>query len=708
MCGITVVHDGHRVHSIRGDAKDAFSGGHVCPKVMALRDLHEDPDRLKQPIRRTADGWETIGWDTALDYVASELRRIRMEQGRDAIGIYYGNPTGHNHGAMIFLQAFFAAVGSRNRFSASSVDQLPQMVVAKEMFGHPALLPIPDLERTDYLVIMGGNPCVSMGSIMSAGDIRGRLSRLRSRGGTVVVIDPRRTETARVADRHLFIRPGTDALLLLGILHVIFEEGLSKPGPLAGDIKDLDIVRSLVSRYDPASVSGPTGVETEAIGRLAREFAKARTAVWYGRMGTSTNAVASLNHWLINLINLVTGRLDAPGGVMFTTPAADIVGLDMALKRMRRRRRSKTRRSRVRGLPAFLGEWPVATLADEILSPGEGQIRAMVTFAGNPVLATPNGRRLDEALTSLDFMVAIDFYLNETTRHANVILPPTVPLERDHFDLLFHTVSIRNTVKYSPALFEPGPDQRHDWEILRDLSIRLGLDGSLISKLVRRPLARIRPEHVVDVLLRIGRYGALARPLGPRLTLKKLLNHPHGLDLGPNRPTLRERLMHADGKVHAAPKLLLDELPRIDAIGARAGLLLFGRRDLRSKNSWLHNCERLVKGKDRCTAQLHPLDAHALGIEGGMRVEVASRVGSIELVAEVTEDVCPGTVCVPHGWGHARPGTRMRVAEAHAGVSVNDIVDEREVDAVSGTSVLNGLEVRVLPARVEGNVDEPT
>lgn len=444
-------------------------------------------------------------------------------------------------------------------------------------------------------------------------------------------------------------------------------------------------------------------MDEATIRQLARDFATAPRAVWYGRVGTSTQSFASLTHWLINLVNLLTGRLDTPGGGMFTKPAADLVGLDRAAKQLRWRRRgpSQQRRSRVRGLPGFFGEWPVATLADEILTPGQGQIRGMVTFAGNPVLSTPNGRRLDEALSSLDFMVAIDFYLNETTRHANIILPPTVPLERDHFDLLFHTVAIRNTVKYAPAVFEPGPDQRHDWEILRDLALRLGPVQTPWFRLVARPLRRIRPEHVVDVALRIGPYGALAKPFGPRLTLAKLRRFPHGLDLGAHQPLLLERLMHADQNVHAAPKLLVDDVARLEREQVRAieekerRLLLFGRRDIRSKNSWLHNCERLVKGKNRCTAQLHPEDAHARNIESGDTVEISSRVGTIELPAEITEDVCPGTVCVPHGWGHAREGTRMGVAEGRAGVSVNDVVDDEMVDEVSGTSVLNGLAVEV-------------
>ena len=698
MCGLVLETDGGRVVSTRGDAEDPFSRGHICPKGVALGDVHADPDRLRQPMRRTASGWQAIPWDEALDEAAARLRAVQREHGRDAVAVYQGNPTVHNYGTLLYAPGFVRALGTRNRFSATSVDQLPHHVAAYHMFGHQLLIPIPDLDRTDFFLVLGANPAVSNGSLMSAPDAAGRIKAVRRRGGTVVVIDPRRTETAALADRHHFIRPGTDALLLLALLHAVFAEGLEKPGRLAELTDGLDDVRALVADFPPERAAPPTGIAAEEIRALARAFATAPSAVCYGRCGVSTQEFGGLAHWLINLLNLVTGNLDRPGGAMFTRPAVDV------LKQTRRGSVGRFR-SRVRGLPEFSGELPVATLAEEILTPGPGQVRAMVTSAGNPVLSTPNGAQLDRALAGLDFMVSVDFYLNETTRHAHLILPPTSPLEHDHYDLAFYTLSVRNAARYSPAVFPAPPGALHDWQIFLGLQRRL--ERGTKSRLKHAALARLKPHGMLDLGLRTGPYGAGFKPFGRGLSLRKLRRNPHGIDLGPLQPALPERLFTPDGKINAAPAPLLADVDRLRArvaegeaglaIAVEGGfdLLLIGRRQLRSNNSWMHNYPRLMKGRDRCTLLLHPTDAASRGIAEGATVRLSSRAGSVEVPAELSDEMMPGVVSLPHGFGHGRAGIGTTVAAAHPGASANDVTDDQLLDGLTGNAALNGVPVRV-------------
>ena len=703
MCGLTLEVEGGRVVSIRGDADDPFSRGHICPKGVALGDVHADPDRLRQPMRRTPGGWQAIGWDEALDEAATRLREVQRAHGRDAVAVYQGNPTVHNYGTLLYAPGFIRALGTRNRFSATSVDQLPHHLAAYFMFGHFLLLPIPDIDRTDFFLVLGANPAVSNGSLMSAPDAAGRIKAVRRRGGTVVVVDPRRSETADLADRHHFIRPGTDALLLLALLHVVFAEGLEKPGRLADVAEGLDTVRALAADFAPERVSSATGIAAEEIRALARAFAAAPSAVCYGRCGVSTQEFGGLAQWLINLLNLVTGNLDRPGGAMFTTPAVDAVG--------RSKRGSYGRwKSRVRGLPEFAGELPVAVLAEEMLTPGPGQVRALVTSAGNPVLSTPNGAQLDRALAGLDFMVSVDFYLNETTRHAHLILPPTSPLEHDHYDLAFYLLSVRNAARFSPALFPAPRGALHDWQIFLGLQRRL--ERGARARLQHAVLARMKPHGLLDFGLRTGPYGAGFRPFGRGLSLRRLKRNPHGIDLGPLQPALPARLATRDGRIHAAPAPLLDDVGRLRARlldgeldGGRGvggfDLLLIGRRQLRSNNSWMHNYPRLMKGRDRCTLVIHPDDAAVRGITEGVPVRLASRAGSVEVPAELSEEVMPGVVSLPHGFGHGRGGIGLAVAAAHPGASANDVTDDQLVDALIGTAALNGVPVRVevvLPA----------
>jgi anaerobic selenocysteine-containing dehydrogenase len=639
-----------------------------------------------------ADGtWRRLGWDEALDEVGTRLRAVQRTSGNDAVALYVGNPAVHNWGSLLFGPPLSRALRTRNRFSATSVDQLPHHVAATWMFGHRLLLPIPDVDRTQFLLALGANPVVSNGSMMTAPGFKRRLEKLKRRGGRLVVVDPRRTETAEIADRHIFIRPGSDALFLMALLQVIFSEGLETPGSTAEFCDSIETVRELVSAVLPDKVAPATGIDPEAIRNLARDFAAAPSAVCYGRLGVSTQAFGGLCQWLVNVLNVVTGNLDRAGGAMFTRPAVDLVantGPGHLGKYV----------SRVRGLPAYGGELPVAALAEEILTEGEGRVRALLTVAGNPVLSNPNGVQLERALESLDFMAAVDFYVNETTRHANIILPPTSALEHDHYDLVFNLLAVRNVARYSSALFDPVPDARHDWQILAELHRRLD-DGPPLAQFKRWLNAKIGPRRILDLGLRRGLWGSGFRPFGRGLNLTAVERAVHGVDLGPLEPCLPARLRPPNRRIELAPAPFVKDAQRLLATlecdQVDQPLLLIGRRHLRSNNSWMHNSRRLVRGKDRCTLLMHPDDAARLGVAGEAKVAVVSHTGRIEAPLELSEEVMPGVVSLPHGWGHHRPGTELSVAEDHPGVSINDLTDESVVDDLCGNAVLSGVPVRV-------------
>ncbi len=702
ICGIVIERDGAGITAIRGDHDDPLSRGHVCPKAVALQDLHDDPDRLRTPLARRGGSWVPVSWEEAFAEAALRLAAVRRAHGRNAVGVYQGNPTVHNHGALLYAQLFVQALGTRSRYSATSVDQLPHMLASLLMFGHQLLLPVPDLDRTQFLLMLGANPLASNGSLMTAPGVRRRLLELRRRGGRLVVVDPRRTETAAIADLHLFIRPGCDALFLMALLRTLFEEGLVRPGRLADFTDGAEALRAASEPFAPERVAPRVGIDAPAIRELAREFARAARAVAYGRVGVSTQEFGGLCCWLLNALNVLTGNLDRAGGSMFARPAVDIVAL---AARFGQRGHFDKGRSRVRGLPEFGGEYPAQTLAEEIETEGLGQLRALVTSAGNPVLSTPNGARLERALGRLEYMVAIDFYLNETTRHAHLILPPTSPLERDHYDLVFHALAVRNTAKYSPALYAAGADARHDWQILLELARRLdAIDGRLgwRKRLGYATLERLGPAGVVDLLLRFGPYGSRFNPFGRGLSLRRLRERPHGVDLGPLEPCLPERLYTKARKIDLAPQRLLADVARLErtlANGAANGLLLIGRRELRSNNSWMHNSERLVRGKEPCTLLMHPEDAAARGLIHGQRVRLSTRAGQAFAPLEVSDAVMPGVVSLPHGWGHGRDGIRLRVAARRPGASLNDLTDEQGADALCGTALLNGVPVEVAACR---------
>ena len=721
-CGVAVTVDRAegRVLDIRGDANDAMSRGYVCPKAVGLRSLSEDPDRLRAPVKRVGDEFVEIGWDEAYELVATRLAEVRDTHGANAVATYLGNPNAHDFASNLAIPALLRALGTRWRFSATSVDQLPKHVSCALMFGSMSAFPIPDLDRTNFLLMLGANPLQSNGSLMTAPDMRRRLRELRERGGRLVVVDPRRSETARVADQHLAIRPGSDALFLFALVHVLFEEGLVDLGALEGHVDGVDAVRDLSREFSPEAVADTTGVTAEEMRALARDFAAADRAACYGRIGTCTQEFGALASWLVDVVNALTGNLDTPGGVMFPWPAHDPADPTPRRKGHVPHARWK---SRVRQAPEFGGELPVATLAEEIETPGDGQVRALLTVAGNPVLSTPNAARLDKALESLDFMVSVDIYLNETTRHADVILPTTAPLERSNYDMVFHGMSVRNHAKYSPPVLDPPPGVRPLFEVALEIAGRINgatradveelLLSSLLSKVVgpgsvcpdvdetraREILAKWEgPERLLDLMLRAGRYGDRFREDGEGLTLERLIASVHGIDLGALEPRLVERLATESGHVELAHPLLVEDVERLRGLLDRdtEPLVLIGRRQMRTNNSWMHNVPHLAKGKNRCTLLVHPDDAERHGLEHGGRARVRSRVGEVVAPVEVSDEMRPGVVSLPHGFGHDMPGARLSVAAAQQpGVNSNVLTDEYGLDTLSGNAILNGIPVEV-------------
>ena len=689
MCGLVIRTEGDNVTDIRGDKDDPLSRGHVCPKAVALQDIHEDPDRLRKPMKRirTAPGeyqHVEIEWSEALDLAANALASTIEKQGVDAVGAYFGNPSVHNYGMLTHQRNLFRHIRTRNRFSATSVDQLPHHLVSLWCFGHMLLQPIPDVDRTHYFLMLGANPLASNGSIWTVPDVRQRLKDLKSRGGKLVVVDPRRTETAELASEHLFIRPGTDAAFLLAMIHVLFRDDLVAPGPLAAFTDGLEEVATAVIGLTPDWAAPLTGIAADDIVRIAHELAEAEAGICYGRMGVSTQAYGALCQWAIQVINVATGHLDKPGGSLFTRPAMDqVVNTNPGgFGRFA---------SRGRGLPEFNYELPAATLVDEIRTKGEGQIRLMFTGAGNPVLSTPNGRALDEALEELDFMISVDPALNETTRHADVILPPTSPLEHDHYDIAFHNLAIRNTARYSPAVFDKPEGAMHDWEIFGELGERVA------ARLNLEPMPTYPPDRMVDAALKSGPYG---EHTDWQLSIDKLKDHPSGIDLGPLEPSCPERLQTPNQRIQLATPEVLADIERFvqDTDVAGEHYRLIGRRHVRDNNSWMHNHHRLMKGKPRCQLLMHPDDVAKEGWQSGMVVTIESRVGAIDVELEASDEMMPGVVSLPHGYGHGLAGTRSEVASRHAGVSCNDITDEQFVDQLSGNAAVNGVSVRLSAA----------
>ncbi len=693
MCGLEIEHNGKEILSIKGDEKDPFSKGSICPKGAVIGDMYNDPDRLRKPLKKTDNSFVEIDWVEAFDIVGKRLNAIRTQHGNDAIGLYFGNPTVHNYGAMMYVAALKKAIRSKNNFSATSMDQLPHHFTSHFMFGNGMIMPIPDINRTEYMIIMGANPSASNGSIMSAAGVQKRLRDIQQRGGKYIVIDPRLTETAKSADEHLFIQPGTDVYFLLAMLHIIVKKKKYDVKHIQSYITGLEDILLMASSYTPEKVSQITGIAVNDITRITQEYLSKEKAVLYGRMGVSTQSHGGLCHWLINLINILTGHFDKEGGAMFTNPAVPVVGNKKGHKPYARWK------SRVSGLPEFQGELPVSVMVEEMVTKGKGQIKAMITHAGNPVLSSPNGDRLDMALGGLDFMVSIDIYLNETTKHADIILPPTTGLEIDHYDLIFNSFAVSNNAKFSEALFPPKNGQLHDWQIFKALTKRL-------SKKKLSWLFRIStPKLWLKLALLNGPYGNFSnvKRLFTGLTLRKIKKSVHGLDLGPLIPMFPKLLKTKDQKINLAPKLFMDQLETLYAefTTKNQELLenefrLIGRRHLRSNNSWMHNAEKLVSGKNRCTMMMNTFDAERLRLKNNEEVTVKSEVGEIRIPVEVTKNMMSGVVSIPHGFGHHKNGIKLKVAEAHAGVSVNDITDHNRIDTLTGNAAFSGQIVSIV------------
>ncbi|MFE6629678.1 molybdopterin oxidoreductase family protein [Streptomyces rochei] len=726
-CGLVLTVDGTTVTAARGDRDDVFSRGFVCPKGASFGAADADPDRLRSPLVRKGGELREAGWEEAFDAVAAGVRPVIERYGPHAVGVVLGNPNVHTMAGALYPPVLLGALGTRSLFTASTVDQMPKHVSSGLLFGDANAIPVPDLDRTDHLLLIGANPLESNGSLCTAPDFPGRLKALRARGGTLTVIDPRRTRTAKLADRHVAIRPGTDALLLAATAQVLFEEGLVDLGALAPHVEGVTELGRALRDFTPESVAAACEVDAEVTRALARELAAAPTAAVYGRIGSCTVPHGTLASWLVDVLNVLTGNLDRPGGALFPQAATDRTprpagpGRGFALGRWR---------SRVSGHPEAKGELPLSALAEEIDTvTDEGEpVRALLTVAANPVLSAPDGDRLDKALASLDFMVSVDPYLNETSRHAHVVLPPPPPSQSPHHDFAFNTLAVRNQVRYTRPAVPLEPGRMAETEILARLTLAVtgghgtdpaAVDAAVVERTlgaaVRDPHSPVHgrdpgelaarltgengPERRLDLMLRLGPYGDGfgARPDG--LTLQRLLAHPHGIDLGPLRPRLPQPLKTRSGKVELLPGPIAADLPRLRRAMAErpAGPVLVGRRHLRSNNSWMHNVPALTGGSNRCTLQLHPDDADRLGLRDGQPVRVEGAGGAVTAPAEVTDTVRPGVVSLPHGWGHDRPGTRLTHAATDPGVNVNQLLDGSLLDPLSGNAVLNGVPVKLTP-----------
>ncbi len=683
MCGLEITHKEKKVISIVGDKKDPLSKGFICPKSQALKDLYEDKDRLKQPLRKTEKGWEEISWEEAFDEVEIQIKKIQEKYGNNSVATYQGNPNVHNLGAMLYGAPFLKSLKTKQKYSATSVDQLPHHIASLKMFGHQMLIPIPDIERTDYLLILGANPGASNGSLLTAPGFSQKIKNIQKRGGKVINIDPRYTETSKISSQHFYINPGKDALFLLTLLHVIFQNGIREKTHLSDHLKGLEDIKKIAKQYTPKKTAHLIGIESTEIQKIATDFLNSETAVCYGRMGVSTQEYGGICQWLINVLNIVTNNMDKVGGAMFTKPAIDLVFMTGAQGKVGNFDRY---RSRVHNLPEYSGELPVATLADEILTKGKGQIKMFICTAGNPVLSTPNGKKLEKALEELEFMVSIDIYLNETSKYANIILPSTNGLETLHYDLVFHQLAIRNTAKISEILFEKNENQKHDWQILNELTERITGKKNIST-----------PEMMLDHMFKFSPY------YEENLSVKKLREHPNGIDLGALQPLLTKRIFTLDKKINISPKIFIDDLKRLDKEFFKDNneekinypFALIGRRHLRNNNSWMHNSKLLMKGKNRCTVLMNSKDAQNLSILNHQKVKLTSNVGSIILPVEISDEMKEGVLSIPHGFGHNRGGTKIKLAEKNAGESINDLTDDFKIDQLTGNANFSGTRVKV-------------
>ncbi len=695
MCGLEIEVENNEVISIKGHDEDIYSRGHICPKGIALKDLHNDPNRLKQPVKRTATGWQTISWEEAFDTVEKEFKKIRKKYGNDSIGTYTGNPTVHNTGTAITLYDTINALNTRNRFASHSLDSVPVFLVNQMMFGHAMMAPVPDIDHLDYMLIIGANPMASNGSFMSTPNIKGKIKAIQQKGGKVVVIDPRKTETAEKADEHYFIHPEKDILFLLAIINeLVLKDGISSSKALS--LSDhLEELKDMVLPYTKEKVASIIGITEKQITHIVKDLIKHPNSIVYGRLGVNTQSYGTLCQWLITSINILLGKLDEKGGLLFTLPAIDYVTLMAHESKMFRYS------SRVKSYKEIVGEFPTATLADEILTEGKNQIRGFISIAGNPARSAPNSQRVEKALDSLDFMLAIDMYINETTQYADIIMPPAVGLETMHYSFVLHMIATRNTAKFSPAPLSISKEQRYDWQIMGELQRRL-FTGNILQRIKSNIMSKIHPKTKLDLALKTGPYGVLGGRFLQKngLSLKRLEQFAEGVELSPLRPVLPKRLFTKNKRIELMPKLFVEEMQKVKRLlnpqkNELYPLKLIGRRHLRSNNSWMHNLPVLEGGSRTCTMMIHPKDANIYDIESKETVEVYSEFGSIAIEAEISNDIIQGTISIPHGWGHTGAGIQMETAKRNAGANINQLMNHDRLDALSYNMAFNGHPVAI-------------
>jgi anaerobic selenocysteine-containing dehydrogenase len=703
LCGLKIDVEDNRVIAVGSDKDDVFSQGYACPKGMVIGKLAEDPDRLRQPMLRQADGsFRAIDWDEALDLAAGRINAIRKQHGNDAVAFYQGNPSGHQHGSVLTSKGLLSALQTRSSYNASSQDTNPRFAVSHYLYGVSMAIPVPDIDRTAFFLCVGANPLVSNGSLMTAPNMRKRIRGVQQRGGTVVVVDPCRTETAKKADWHLAIRPGGDAALLLSMLRVLQKQGRIDRQVLADVATGWNDIAPLLAAFEPEVTATVCGIDAHDIERLALDFASAPSAVCYTRVGVCLNRYSTLATWAGDLLNIVTGNLGRVGGAMFPTPPMDLIAMAAADASEGIARWG----SRVRDLPEAMGVLPTTALAEEIETAGPGQVRAFISLMGNPVISAPNGKRLAAALATLDFMVSIDAYINETTRHAHLILPSAHPLTQDYISAMYPMWSVRNIARWSPPVLQQQAGEKAAWEIMQALSERLGggaTGNALFDRLIRlgrRVGLRWTPTRMAALLIRLGPYGDRFMPFRKGLRLQQIMQAPHGIDLGPLRPGFTHRIFHQDRKLQLAPKRLLDALRAhsqfVSIPVSETGLQLIGRRELRSNNSWMHNIPELMTGESRCVLWVNPEDAKVHHIDDGDVVTMRNRVHEDVVTVHITDDIRPGVVSLPHGYGHKGLEKWQKVASQHAGVSVNDWIDDAEVEMVVAQSIMNGVRVELV------------
>ncbi len=727
-CGLEITVASGKVISIRGHEADVLSAGYICPKAIALKDLQEDPDRLRTPLIKRNGVFEPATWDEAYAEIARRLPPLIATHGRNATAVAVGNPSAHKIGLITYFGKLARALGTKNVFTASTLDQMPKQLASGLMFGHWLSVALPDISRTDYLLVIGANPLASNGSMWTVPDFKGKAKALRARGGKLVVIDPRRTETAAVADAHHYIRPGADVFLLAAMVHTLFSEGLVSLGRVAEWVNGVDAVQQAVAPFTPEVVAPRCGLKAETIKALARTLATTPRAAVYARIGTCTQEYGTLASWLVDVLNVLTGHMDQVGGMLFAKSAAfasNTAGKPGVGKGVSTGRHA----ARVSGAPEVYGELPMTCLAEEIETPGQGQVRALITVATNPVLSSPNGPRLAAALDTLDFMVSMDIYLNETTRHADVILPGVSPLEDWHYDVAFPQLSWRNHARYSPPVLARADGQPAEWQTLLKLAAIVqgqgantdanALDdaqfaedaqrlfGAHADAVIAATHAYKGPLRTLDVALRSGPYGDQFGLKPDGLTLAKVMasNPAGGIDLGELQPRIPEMLRTPSGKIELAPPLLLQDLqrPAQDLRGLAPDLVIIGRRDVRTNNSWMHNLPTLAKGPFRCTALVHPADAARFGLTDGALAHIAANTlphetpRSVQAQVQISDQMMPGVVSLPHGWGHDLPGAQMHLAAERPGANINALLDDQLRDPLSGNAVLGGVAITMQP-----------